>query len=79
MSVMTRTYLCLRMKCCVPAEGFIMHFNIILRFRRETYYRPYSTFIPDALLHIQKEKEFDTFQLHIRTLIFAFISEMCPQ
>ena len=43
MSVMTRTHLCLRMKCHVPAEGFIVHFDVILQFRWETYYRPYST------------------------------------
>ena len=43
MSVITRTYLCLRMRCRVPAEGFIMHFDVILQFRQETYYRPYST------------------------------------
>ena len=43
MSVITHTYLCLRIKCCVCTEGFIAHFNIILRFRWETYYHPYST------------------------------------
>ena len=79
MSVIICTNLCLRMKCLVLVEGFIVHHDVILCLWWETYCHSHSTFFPDTQMHIRMRKEFDLFQTCIQMLILAFISETCSQ